>query len=173
MRRGDGDSGTGGATPPAAPTTGGGGAVGPTLPPSGPMPPPSGPIDFGSPFRTASPFGPGAVAAPPSPITPTPLVLGEVFGRTWAIMKPDWGICLGVVASPAINTAATTVAGMIPGIGPLASLVFQLWLNIGVAMFFLKKARGQEAEIDDIFKGWPFFVKILLASLLVGTSSSA
>ena len=47
-------------------------------------------------------------------------------------------------------------------------MLFSVWINIGLALFFLKKARGQSVELGELFNGWPYFVKILLGSILVG-----
>jgi hypothetical protein len=73
-----------------------------------------------------------------------------------------------VVIVWALGIGVNMVAGFIPFLGGLAAFAFQTWINIGAALFFLKKARGQDAAIEDIFSGWPYFWKILLATILVG-----
>jgi len=40
------------------------------------------------------------------------------------------------------------------------------WLQIGLGLFFLKIARGERAELADLFTGGPYFLRILGASLL-------
>lgn len=120
---------------------------------------------------------PGSVSAPyPSPavrprrqITPSKLDLSEVFSRSWAIFQPNLGpgilaclICWGV------TMGANLVCSFVPFIGSLISMGVQIWIGIGMALYFLKMARGQMVEFDEIFKSWPFFLNILLGSLLIG-----
>lgn len=147
----------------------------PPPPPSGGMPfgaagpPASGPTDFGSPLQSLSPLAPASPFQSQGAIKPTMLAIGDVFSRTWTIFKPNWGICLAVVVIVwLINFGVNMVSGFIPILGLLCTLVFQTWINIGQALFFLKKARGHDAEISEIFAGWPYFWRILGASILVG-----
>jgi uncharacterized membrane protein len=49
----------------------------------------------------------------------------------------------------------------------LAGSAFSLWLTCGQLIFFVKIARGQQAEVSDIFSGGPFFFKALGANILV------
>ena len=66
-----------------------------------------------------------------------------------------------------INVGVNFVVGFIPILGALISILFGWWLAIGMALFFLKTARGQNGELGDIFTGTPFFVKVVLAQLLL------
>jgi uncharacterized membrane protein len=149
--------------PPAPLPPGGGDPFGAT----GPQP--SGPADSGAFREPGNPFAPAGPGQSHGPIRQSVLDLGDVFTRAWTIFKPDWGTCLAVIAIVwAIGVGVNMVAGFIPIIGAIAALLFQVWINIGQAVFFLKKARGQDAAIEDVFSGWPYFWKILLATLLVG-----
>ena len=129
---------------------------------SGPLPqppPPSG-VD---PAPSLQPPG-----QPAGDITPSTLDLGEVFGRTWTIFKPNLGNCLGVVVLVwLMGFGVGMVSGFIPIVGPLISMVFQIWIGIGMALYFLKTARGQKVEIGELFAGGPYFLKILLAAILL------
>ncbi len=157
-------SAAGGALPPAP--LGGDSPIGA----AGPLP--SRPTNSGDPFQPGSPFTPAGAASAQYPIRRGTLDLGDVFSRTWTIFKPDWGICLAVVVIVwAIGFGVNMVTGFIPIVGAIVGMLFEVWISIGQAMFFLKKARGQNAAIEDIFHGWPYFGKILLASILVGLIS--
>ena len=102
-------------------------------------------------------------------ITPSTLDLGEVFSRTWTIFKPNWWNCLVVVVIVVLmNAGVSVVADFIPIVGSIIAKVFQTWIGIGMALYFLKTARGQKVEIGEIFTGWPCFWKILLAGILLG-----
>ncbi len=128
-------------------------------PPQPPTPPPSG-VD---PAPSLQPPGQPACA-----ITPSTLDLGEVFSRTWTIFKPNWGICLLVLVMVWFTSFVVYLASsLIPIVGSLILGVFNIWIGIGMALYFLKTARGQKVEIGEIFAGGPYFLKILLAAILI------
>ena len=119
-----------------------------------------------APFDPSSPES--SRSQPPGEIVPSALDLGNVFGRTWAIFKPNWGQCLLVVLAVwGLSLAANITIGFIPFVGTIIPWVLQTWLYIGMALFFLKIARGQNAEVAEIFTGGPFLLKIILASILL------
>ena len=118
----------------------------------------------------------------PGAITPTPIDMGEIFSRTWAVFKDQWGMCLVVVVVCwVINFVVGMVAqwgGMGLGfaigspeasmafgqLGNLAAQLFGLWIGIGQALFFIKTVRGQEASFGDVFAGGPYFLRVLGAT---------
>lgn len=105
-------------------------------------------------------------------ITPSRLDLGEVFSRSWTIFKQNWVNCLiSLIIVYAIGFGVNMVCGFLPVIGPVISTVIQIWIGIGMALFFLKTARGQQVEFDELFKGWPYFWKIFLGSIMLGLIS--
>ena len=111
----------------------------------------------------------GYAAPTPGAFNPTQMDVGDVFSRTWAIFKDQWGMCLGiVVVAQLLNMGVSLVCNFIPIVGPIVSMLFSIWITIGVAVALLKISRGQEAAIGDIFNGGPYFGRILLASLLLG-----
>jgi hypothetical protein len=123
---------------------------------------PSFPADSGNPYQSPGPL------APENAIPRGKLDFGDVFSRTWNLFKMDWGTCLVVVVIVmALNFAAGAVAGFVPILGNIVSFLFQVWIGIGQAMFFLKKARGQPVEISEIFQGAPYFGKILVVTILL------
>ena len=146
------------------------------------------PFDPENPYAAPSEYGagdPGQVPAPGA-FTPTIIDLNDIFSRTWEIFKEQWGMCLAVVVIVGvINFGVNMVVSLVcQGIGAaagdevimiMASLfgnvvttVFSIWISIGQSLYFLKVARGQTAEISDIFAGGPWFFSILVASILVG-----
>lgn len=139
-------------------------------PSSAPAGQPAGPPDSENPYQS-----PPSYATAPSPfaaasqIQHTYAEFGDVFGRSWAIFKDQMGMCLGVVLLAwVINMGVGLAAGMIPFLGGLISAAFSLWINIGVTMALLRIARGQPTEIGEIFRGGPYFLSVLGASMLVG-----
>ena len=101
-------------------------------------------------------------------IAPGKLDFADIFTRTWEILKLDWGTCLAVVVIVmALNFGVNLVSGLVPLLGIFIALLFGIWINIGQALFFLKKARGQSVEIGEVFQGGPYFGKILVLTLLI------
>ena len=126
------------------------------------------PADSGNPYQSPNPFA--TIGAIPShgAIVPGTLDLGDVLGRTWTLYKADFGMCLAAALIVLVlNIGANMVSNFVPIAGPIACLLFQIWIEIGLALFFLKKARGQHVEIVEVFAGWPYFGKVLLATLLI------
>ena len=125
-----------------------------------PPPPPPGSVP--------APY-PSSAGRPRRPITPSKLDLSVVFSRSWAMFQPNLGTgILACLICWGITFAANMACSFIPFIGSLISMGVQIWIGIGLALYFLKLARGQMVEFDELFKGWPFFLKILLGSLLLG-----
>jgi len=128
---------------------------------------PSSPADSGNPYQSPSPFGPMGGASQGA-IAPGKLDFADIFTRTWEILKLDWGTCLAVVVIVmALNFGVNLVSGFVPLLGIFIALLFGIWINIGQALFFLKKARGQSVEIGEVFQGGPYFGKILVLTLLI------
>jgi len=149
-----------------------------------------GPADAGPPpgAEGESPFGPGA--APPVPgvpnpyaspttsgaaagasvpggeIRPTRIDLGDVFSQTWEIFKRQWGICLGVMLLVWLLTMLSYIFILIPIAGIFITMVIALWLGVGQLLVFLKIARGQPAEIGEIFSGGRYLLSAIGAYLL-------
>ncbi len=151
----------GGGAPPVSPT-------GSPFGPGGPQPRTYSPAENPS----ESPFAPGAspfaFAPPAAEIRRTLIEVGDVFGRSWTILKANFGMCLLTwFVVWLISCGVNMVAGIIPILGLVAAILFGLWIGIGQALFFLKTARGQRAELGDIFTGGPYFANVLLAELLL------
>jgi len=148
----------------------------------------SGPAEYrpddetGNPYQSPSGEDRARVHASPSgEIVPTRIDFEDVFSRTWTIFKEQWGACLvGFLVVFAIEVVLR---------GPIVwmKFVFQhdnetvivlnlvdivaglclLWVNLGQGLYFLKIARGQPAEVTDLFTGGPYYLRALGAIILV------
>ena len=140
--------------------------------------------DSGNPYQSPSPFMPQSSDQPRAPITPQILDLNDVFSRTWNIFKVQWGNCvaawflvfvISMVLGYGLVFGGLYFANVAFGprhanigqfAGQLIGQLISTWLGIGMAVYFLKIARGQIADYSDLFSGGPYFIRILLASLL-------
>jgi predicted Zn finger-like uncharacterized protein len=120
---------------------------------------------------------------------PIALDAGEVISTSWAIFKSQMGMLIGgVVIVGVLGGLASLPANLIQfglqnklfgrdlvpmlfvayfGFLFLASL-FQIYLTVGQTIFFLKIARGQPAEIGDLFRGGHYLLRAIGSSLLFG-----
>jgi len=153
--------------------------------PGGPQP---APFDPENPYAAPGEYTPAAPSYAPAPgaLRHTIIDFGDVFSRTWEIFKVQWGMCLVVilivgVINFVVNMVVSGVCQIIgmaagdPAVAFMFSLsgnvlttLFSVWIGIGEGLYFLKVARGQSAELSDIFTGWPYFLSVVLAGLIVG-----
>jgi uncharacterized membrane protein/phage FluMu protein Com len=143
--------------------------------------------DTGNPYQSPSPFAPlPSMAAGAGEIRPTIIDLSDVMGRAWTIFKQEWAMCLGVlVVGNLCSFGAGIVLGIIPQVigaitrdndiaaifavlANITNQIFAVWIGIGQARIFLKIARGQQANMGELFSGGPYFLPILGASILFG-----
>jgi phage FluMu protein Com len=145
--------------------------------------------DSGNPYQSPSPFAtmPVAPAGAAFELRPTIIDFGDIFSRTWAIFKVQWGMCLAgwivvyllnMGVSYALNFGGLALGqfvlrnpdlGMIfSNLGAFAAMFFQCWLFLGQTIYFLKIARGQNPEISDLFSGGPYYLQGLFAIVLWG-----
>ena len=137
-------------------------------------------------YQSPASFVPLGTSQAPGAISPTVLDLSDIFNRTWNIFKEQWGMCVvAILLVWAISFGVNFIVGvgvnlvgvaakskaihtLLLGTANLGTSIFGVWLSIGQAKYFLKVARGQAAEIGDLFSGGPLFINILLGSMLVG-----
>jgi hypothetical protein len=125
-------------------------------------------------------------APPPvAPLVPQRFEIGEVLSRSFEIFKAQLGMSvlaivvvmgmnyafsllqnivimlMGLVAPPAWAVVTVQVVFSIVG------WLFQQWIGIGQTLFFLRTARGNPATLSDLFRGAPYLLRILAASLLL------
>jgi len=165
--------------------------------PFGPIePPPDGPRspfglgaapDAENPYASPADYtmGAPAQAAAPGAIVPTRIDPGDILARAWTIYKDQWLMCIGAVlivgilnwVVAQIASFSSAVIGPLSGdpvvaymcmiLGMFASQLFALWLNIGLALLFLDVARGREPSLGDLFRGGPYYLTVLVATILV------
>ena len=134
---------------------------------------------------------PAAFPAPATPfatghgeLNPTIIDFGDIFNRTWEIFKVHWGMCLVVMILVGLIGAAFNLMVGIPmnlmamatgdpylamafGVANYAcTILFNTWLGIGQAVYFLRICRGQQADIGEIFRGGPYFLPVVGATIL-------
>ncbi len=155
-----------------------------TIPSAGGTPGIENLADSGNPYQSPSPFVSQSPEHVPGEITPQILDLSDVFSRTWSIFKEQWGNCVAawlmIFVISTVISYALSFGGLMSGrimfgprlaqvgqvVGQIAGQLISIWLGIGVAIYFLKVARGQAADYSDLFNGGPHFLRIVLASLL-------
>ncbi len=118
-------------------------------------------------------------------IRPSSIGFGETFSRTWAAFTDQLGMCvlvaflclamklfalLGVYGLAIITMVVSeevAMAAVVFFILLLPAACFVIWIGIGESIFYLKVARGQEAEISEIFSGAPYFLRIFGTNVLL------
>jgi phage FluMu protein Com len=124
---------------------------------------------------------------------PTPVELGEIFGRTTEIYKQQLGmLVVGVLIMYAATFGFNFITGIIVNVlqlgmqnarnrggGPEAMViitslaiqfiqqVFQLWLSLGLTKFMLNVARGGAPDVADIFKGGRYLLQGIAIYFLI------
>jgi phage FluMu protein Com len=137
--------------------------------PFGAPPPSSFPSDTGNPYQSPGQYVPdGPREGFRAPLSKGVLDFSDVIGRTWQLLNRDMGPCIvAALVVFVLNFAVSVICGLVP-FGGIVSTLFSIWINIGLALFFLKKARGQEAALGEVFNGGPYFLKVFVVSLLLG-----
>ena len=128
-------------------------------------------------------FASGGIAAPPpveaGAIDPktfandliaraAPLDISGCISRSWELLKSDFWAIVGVSF---VVIVIMVVAGAIPFLGYLVLLLLSGVFYGGLYFYYLKKIRGQPAELGDAFSGFsaalgPLVLTTLLVTLL-------
>lgn len=137
------------------------------------------------------------VASGVGPIVKTKIDLGDVLGRSWRLYQNQMGMCIAAVLICGIlNFGASLVLGQVSNATTLAAqaagldqglvlalnfasvvlvqivlFAIQTWLQIGQTIVLLKIARGQHADLSEVFKGGRFLLPGLGAGLLLALIS--
>jgi hypothetical protein len=94
-----------------------------------------------------------------------PLGIFHCIGRGWELLKSSFWPIVGVTFVVMVVAAA---AGAIPFLGMLVSLLLTGVFNGGLFYYYLKKIRGQPAELGDAFSGFSLALgPLMLTTLLV------
>jgi hypothetical protein len=135
------------------------------------------------------PFG----RVPQGPLKPSPIDAGNILSRTWAIFQGQFwmmvlvgfilAICeggIGAVIGQVVSLSMLAGRGgeptpadlvIIQVVIRLLALLVNTWLELGMAVYMLKIARGQPASLGDLFTAarfWPAAIAMrLLAALAI------
>ncbi len=117
---------------------------------------------------------------------PEEVDVGDVFSTSWELFKSEMGVCVGatvifvviilvvsvgfefVFSQMRQNVGNQALIGFL-GIQIIAQIVqslLQWYLQIGFTILFLNIARGESAEIGDLFSGGPYFLRMIGNSFL-------
>ncbi len=93
-----------------------------------------------------------------------PLGIGSCIGRGWELLKAHFWPLVGATF---VIVVVMVIAQSIPLIGMLASLLLPGVFYGGLYLYYLKKVRGQPAELGDAFSGFSLaFLPLMLATLV-------
>jgi DNA-directed RNA polymerase subunit RPC12/RpoP len=116
---------------------------------------------------------------------PTTIEAGEVISASWDIYKSNFGISLGgfvlvLVINYAVNIPSNVIQALMPNmqgneeimlgllfVFAILAWVVQMYLMAGQTILFLKIARGQNAQISDIFSGGKYVLPLIGNSILL------
>lgn len=123
-------------------------------------------------------------------LRPTQMDLGDVFARAWETYQLRMGITIGGVllyfvvymgvnfAQSGVSVAARmslppTEAVLVDFGSQIVLWLVELWLGLGLFLFVLRIARGDEPSLADLFAGGRYFLPTLAATLLLGLAVAA
>lgn len=88
---------------------------------------------------------------------------GELKRGALNSLKGRWGLSVAVVL---IYIIISSIIGVIPVLGPFVVFFIGASLGLGLIIFFLKIARNEEAEVQDLFAGFPNLIRAFCLSLV-------
>ncbi len=106
-------------------------------------------------------------------IVPTQIDMGDALGQTWEIFKQNAGLLIGVgLIVLVINVGLGLISNLLEaqmgfdGLPLLIayqvfSMVVGLYLGIGQSIISLRVARGEKAEVGDLFLGGPVLLPVI------------
>lgn len=128
--------------------------------------------DFGAPAPIFTPLVPPGPAPEIPFTTDTPLDRDykidatECIGRSWRLFQANVGLFVGATV---LLFLISFGCGLIPVLGALANMIISGPLYGGIYMLMLKRIRGQEAAISDLFEGFSkAFLPLMLGQIVVG-----
>lgn len=103
--------------------------------------------------------------APAASASPGPsFLIGDCFSRGWQLYKNDFWLLL---VATAVILLITSGLHSIPAIGNVVGLLFGFAFWGGLKFVFLKRIRGEAADVGDAFCGFKAgLVPLMLASLI-------
>lgn len=92
------------------------------------------------------------------------LNIGNCLERSWNLLKANFWPLVGATF---VLVVVAGIAGSIPFLGLLSSLLLTGVFYGGLYLYYLKTIRGQPAEFGDVFSGFSLaFVPLMLATLV-------
>ncbi len=88
---------------------------------------------------------------------------GAIMSSAHNALKGRWGKAILVYV---IMIAIYLAISFLPILNYFSYLIIDAPLSLGLAIFFLGYARGEDREINDLFKGYNDFGRLLVVSLL-------
>ncbi len=131
-------------------------------------------------------FPAAAWAVPAGEIRPTRIGFGETLSRAWAVFSDSWLVVLGafllmlLVYFAGYFVMATIAAGIgiaiqdrdaariLAQAAQFGAALLSLWLNIGLQLFALGVARGEQPRYGLLFAGGPRLLPVIGCFLLTG-----
>jgi len=91
--------------------------------------------------------------------------IGDCFSRSWNLVRDDFWLLVGATA---VALVIGSVLWFFPALGIPAAVLLALVFQGGLQWLFLKRVRGEPADIGDVFAGFSLaFVPLLLAGIVV------
>jgi len=91
--------------------------------------------------------------------------IGDCFSRSWNLVRDNFWLLIGATAVALVIGAAL---GFVPVLGIPAAVFLALIFQGGLQWLFLKRVRGDPADLGDVFAGFSLaFVPLLLAGIVV------
>ncbi len=138
--------------------------------------------ESGNPFQ--SPLADSATKPAASTILPTEVNVSTILSQTWAIFKNNWGLTIGgffvswllsnfvsygVGFSAAILGEQIGEAGtLLVFLAQLFAIGFGIFITLGQTQLFLNLAKGQPANLNDLFSCGRFLGIYIGASVIFG-----
>lgn len=92
------------------------------------------------------------------------IIRAELKKNALDSLKGNWGLAVAVVL---VYLVISGVLGVIPVIGTIATIFILPTLVLGLITFFLKTARNEMAEIQDLFSGFPNLLKAFCLNFMM------
>ena len=91
--------------------------------------------------------------------------IGDCFSRSWNLVRDNFWLLAGATA---VALVIGSVLWFVPALGIPAAVFLALVFQGGLQWLFLKRVRGDPADIGDVFAGFSLaFVPLLLAGIVV------
>ena len=88
----------------------------------------------------------------------------ELRAEAREVLSGNWGVPIGITV---VYMIITIVIQNIPFVGFLASLFITGHLVFGLAIFFLKFSRKEQANVNHLFEGFKDYGRVLISYLLL------